>query len=325
MPPTATDPRGRRLPAGPAGPPGGRPVPRRVRPQGDRAGRARDARPHGPAGHVLRRPAAGRRPHHRLAAHDDPDRGADRDPGRAGRRGPLGVLQHLLLAGPRRRGRRRRARRDRRRAPGGTGLRLEGRDPRGVLVVHRAGAAVARRRWPEPDPRRRRRRHPPRPQGHRVRGGGGGAGDRRDRLRGVGRGARTAAPHDGGGPEAVDPGRRGHPGRLRGDHDRRPPPLPDARGRQAALPGDQRQRLGDEVEVRQQVRLPALADRRHQAGDRRDDRREAGRRVRLRRRRQGLRRVAAGPGRAGRSSPRSTRSAPCRRRWTATRSTRSSG
>ena len=29
----------------------------------------------------------------------------------------------------------------RRRAPGGTGLRLEGRDARGVLVVHRAGAA----------------------------------------------------------------------------------------------------------------------------------------------------------------------------------------
>ena len=38
-------------------------------------------------------------------------------------------------------------------------LRLEGRDARGVLVVHRAGARLARRQWPEHDPRRRRRRH----------------------------------------------------------------------------------------------------------------------------------------------------------------------
>ena len=40
-------------------------------------------------------------------------------------------LQHLLDAGPRRRGDRRGRR---------PGLRLEGRDARGVLVVHRAGA-----------------------------------------------------------------------------------------------------------------------------------------------------------------------------------------
>ena len=80
--------------------------------------------------------AARRCPHHRLAAHDDPDRGPDRDAHRARRRGALGVLQHLLHPGPRRRGHRgqRRAR-----------LRLEGRDARGVLVVHRARARVARR------------------------------------------------------------------------------------------------------------------------------------------------------------------------------------
>jgi hypothetical protein len=42
--------------------------------------------------------------------------------------------------------------------------------------------------------------------------------------------------------------------------------------------------------------------------------------VRLRRRRQGLRAVAARPGRARRRSPRSTRSARCRRPWRATRS-----
>ena len=35
-------------------------------------------------------------------------------------------------------------------------VRLEGRDARGVLVVHRAGAALARRWWPQHDPRRRR-------------------------------------------------------------------------------------------------------------------------------------------------------------------------
>ena len=44
----------------------------------------------------------------------------------------------------------------------GSRLRLEGRDARGVLGVHRAGALLARRR-PQPDPRRRRRRHPARP------------------------------------------------------------------------------------------------------------------------------------------------------------------
>ena len=48
----------------------------------------------------------------------------------ARRRGPLGVLQHLLDAGSRRGGHRRG------RHPG---LRLEGRDARGVLVVHGAG------------------------------------------------------------------------------------------------------------------------------------------------------------------------------------------
>ena len=63
------------------------------------------------------------------------------------------------------------ARRDRRRPEGRSGLRVEGRDPRGLLVVHRAGPPLARRRRPEPDPRRRRRRHPPRPQGCRVREG----------------------------------------------------------------------------------------------------------------------------------------------------------
>ena len=53
--------------------------------------------------------------------------------------------------------------------------------------------------------------------------------------------------------------RRRHPRRHRGDDDRRAPPLPDDGGRHAALPGHQRQRLGDQEQVRQPLRLPPLA------------------------------------------------------------------
>ena len=118
------------------------------------------------------------------------------------------------------------------------------------------------------------------------------------RLRGVPGHPRAAAALARRGPAALDEGRPGHQGRHRGDDDRRPPPLRDGRGRHAAVPGDQRQRLGHQVEVRQPLRLPPLARRRHQPRDRRDDRRQGRRRLRLRRRRQGLRRVAARPGRA---------------------------
>ena len=97
---------------------------------------------------------------------------------------------------------------------------------------------------------------------------------------------------------AAVPRHRGrHQGRHRGDHDRCAPALPDARGGHAAVPGDQRQRLGHQEQVRQPLRLPALADRRHQPCDRRDDRGQDRGRLRLRRRRQGLRAVAARPGR----------------------------
>ena len=96
---------------------GGRPLRGRVRPQGDRPGRARDARPHGHAIRVRREPAAGRRPHHRIAAHDGADRRAHRDPDRPRGPGALGQLQHLLDPGPRRGGRGGRARRHRRRSP----------------------------------------------------------------------------------------------------------------------------------------------------------------------------------------------------------------
>ena len=53
--------------------------------------------------------AAGGREDHGLAAHDHPDRGADRDARRARRRCALGLVQHFLDAGPRGRGGRGRA------------------------------------------------------------------------------------------------------------------------------------------------------------------------------------------------------------------------
>ena len=68
--------------------------------------------------------------------------------------------------------------------------------------------------------------------------------------------------------------------------------------RHAAVPGDQRERLGHEVEVRQPLRLPPLARRRHLPRHRRHARGQGRGGVRLRRRRQGLRAVAARPGRA---------------------------
>ena len=48
----------------------------------------------------------------------------------------------------------------------------------------------------------------------------------------------------------------------------------DAGPGRAAVPGHQRERLGHQVQVRQPLRLPPLADRRHQPGHRRDDRRQ---------------------------------------------------
>ena len=176
---------------------------------------------------------------------------------------------------------------------------------------------------PEHDPRRRRRRDAARPQGHRVRGRRRRAGRRARRLRGVRRDPRAAAQDARRGPAEVDEGRPGNQGRHGGDDDRRPPPLRDDGGRHAAVPGDQRQRLRHQVEVRQPLRLPPLARRRHQPRDRRDDRRQGRRHLRLRRRRQGLRRVAARPGRArDRHRDRPDLRA-CRRRCRATRSRRS--
>ena len=106
-------------------------------------------------------------------------------------------------------------------------------------------------------------------------------------------------------------------GRDRGDDDGREAPLPDARRRTARLSGDQRQRFGDEVEVRQPLRLPRVAGRRHQARDRRHGRGQsrASSRAMATSAREARRRCARCRRRCG--SPRSTRSARCRRRWRA--------
>ena len=113
--------------------------------------------------------------------------------------------------------------------------------------------------------------------------------------------------------------RQSHPRRDRGNHHRRASPLSDGEGRPAPVPGDQRQRQRHQVEVRQSLRLPRVAGRRHPPRHRRDDGRQGGDGRRLRRRRQRLGRLAA-PGRLpGAWSRRSIRSARCRRRWRATK------
>jgi hypothetical protein len=95
---------------------------------------------------------------------------------------------------------------------------------------------------------------------------------------------------------AGTPSSRLDQGRHRGDDHGRASPLPDGQGRQAPVPGDQRQRLGHQVEVRQPLRLPRVAGRRHPPRHRRDDGRQGRDGRGLRRRRQGLGRLAA-PGR----------------------------
>jgi hypothetical protein len=107
-------------------------------PQGDRHRRDRDARPDGDPRGVRRVAAAQGRAHHRLAAHDDPDRVLIETLQGARRRGALGLVQHLLDPGPRRRRDRRRARR----------CSPQGRDAGGLLGLHPPHLRVARRRHP---------------------------------------------------------------------------------------------------------------------------------------------------------------------------------
>ena len=136
-----------------------------------------------------------------------------------------------------------------------------------------------------------------------------------------GRGSALRRDQGAAGQEAglVQQDRQGNSRRDRRDHDRRASALSDGEGRQASVPGHQRQRQRHQVEVRQSLRLPRVAGRRHPPRHRRDDGGQGGDGRRLRRRRQGLGGVAA-PGRLpGVWSPRSIRSARCRRRWKATK------
>ena len=233
------------------------------------AGRARDAGADGGPGGVRRRAAAARGPDHRLAAHDDPDRRADRDPGRARRRGAVGsaATSSPPRTTPRPRWRSgRRARRTTRRAsrsspgrarrleeywwctdqaltwPDGDGPNMivdDGGDA--TLLVHKgaeyegAGAVPSR---PRTTPR-------------------------------SGRSSSTCCRKTLADPQRWTEAAQGIRGRDRGDHHRRAPAVRNGRGRHTALPGHQRQRLGDQEQVRQHLRLPALADRRHQPRHRR--------------------------------------------------------
>ncbi len=106
--------------------------------------------PDGDAGGIRAEAAAARCAHRRLAAHDDPDRGADRDTDASGRRRALGLLQHLFDPGPC-------GRRDRRRRH--AGLCRQGREPVGLLGLHPPHLRMGGRRRAQHDPRRRRRRH----------------------------------------------------------------------------------------------------------------------------------------------------------------------
>ncbi len=99
----------------------------RLRPQRDQHRRNRNAGPDGDPRRIQGHAAAEGRARRRLAAHDDPDRRADRDPEVARRRRALGLLQHLFDAGPRRRRHRRRRH---------AGVRHQGREPEGLLGLH---------------------------------------------------------------------------------------------------------------------------------------------------------------------------------------------
>ena len=273
---------------------------------------------------VRRRAAAQGRAHHRLAAHDDPDRRPDRDAGRARRRGPLGVVQHLLHPGPRRRRGRRRAGRHGRGAPGSRCSPGRARRSRstGGAPSRRSPGRTAR---PEHDPRRRRRRHAARPQGRRVRGAP----------------APCRTPTSADSEEfqvilellqrtlAEDPQhwtRIGEPASRASPRRRRPACTASTRSQETG------KLLFPAINVNDSVtksKFDNLYGCRHSLIDginRATDVMIGGKvavDLRLRRRRQGLRRVAARPGRARASSPRSTRSARCRPRWRATRSRRS--
>ena len=248
----------------------------------------------------------------------------DRDARRPRRRGALGLLQHLLDPGPRRGGGRRR-----RTAPSGPrGVPIfawKGETLRGVLGVHAQTLDLARRGGPNMllddggdatlvvhkgvESSRRPARCPTPDR------------DDSEEYRILLEIADRVAGEDA---DPLDHSGRGDQGRLGGDDDRRPPPLPDGT-RQASL-------LFPAINVNDSVTKSKFDNKygcRHSLIDginRATDvliggkvavvcgYGDVGK---------GCARVAPRPGRPGRSSPRSTRSARCRRRWRATRWRRS--
>ncbi|CAA9401918.1 MAG: Adenosylhomocysteinase, partial [uncultured Ramlibacter sp.] len=276
-----------------------RPFAGRLGPQGNPHRRDRDARPDGDPPGIRQGAAAQGRAHHRLAAHDHPDGRADRDAAGAGRPGPLGLVQHLLDAGPRR-GRHRRCRH--------AGVRHQGRVAGRLLGLHPPHLRLRRqglgRRRPQHDPGRRRRCHAADAPGPALREGP--VADRQPLERGRAHPARGHPQEAGRRPDLVQPQGQGHHRRHRGDDHRRAPPGRHVQQGPAEVPRDQRQRLGHQEQVRQPVRLPRVAGGRHQARHRRDDRRQGGRGGRLRRRGQGQRpgpACAVGPGLGHRDRP----------------------
>ena len=244
--------------------------PRGLGPQGDRDRRDRDAGPHGGARRIRPVAAPEGRPDRRFAPHDHPDRRSDRDAEGARSRRALGLVQHLFDAGPCGRGDRRH------RHPG---LRHQGREPHRLLGLHAPHLRLGGRRHPQHDPRRRRRCHAADPPRHPGRGRRHGL-PRHGGQRGGGGPLRRHQEEARRRPRLVRPQRQEHQGCHRGNHHGRPSPLQHGQGGQAPVPGHQRQRFRHQVEVRQPLRLPRIAGRRHPPRHRRDDGRQGRRRSR---------------------------------------------
>ena len=245
--------------------------------------------------------AACRNADHGQPAHDDSDGSPDRNACRTRRRCALGFLQHLLDAGSRGRGRRCRTSGNRRHAGESD-------------AAFRSSRGKAKRSKSTGGARRKRCAGPMTPA--RSRSSTTAATPRCSFTRRSNSKPPARFPHS---MPKTDPEEwgvildtlrkelkarpgvwskiaKGDQGRFRRNDDRRASPLSDGGSRQAALPCHQRQRLGDEEQVRQHLRLPSLAARWIDARDRRHARRKGCRRSRIRRSRQGLRAGAARPG-----------------------------
>ena len=206
----------------------------RLGPQGNRDRRDRDARPDGDPRGIRAHAAAARRAHRRLAAHDHPDRGADRDAAGAGRRrcaGPPATSSRPRTMPPPP---------SRRAAPACSPTRARSLDEYWEFT-HRIFD------WPQGA------------HANMILDDGGDAtlllhlGARAEKDISVLAkptseeemalfdSIRATLKRD---PQLVFDASDGDPRRVRGDHHRRQAPLPDGEGRPARLPGHQRQRLG---------------------------------------------------------------------------------